>query len=111
MTQKIVTLEDRHIAQMLREARFVNEFPFLVNLAGDVNAASKLTARKKCGTCAQARKAAEAKQAYNRVKEAIVNMSEENQRKFKKLLSADEVKIEYRSSSTGKKIRASIKNV
>lgn len=101
---KTITIEDRRVAQILRDHRFTSEFPFLSAVAGSMlmNSFSK---PRGCGSCGTGGRKPDNKEAYNKVKQAIAGMGPENREKFKRLLGVDQVKVLYRSTSTNKLIR------
>jgi len=95
-THKTVVLEDSMIASILRDGRFIKEFPGL----SKVSAAVAKVQGRRCGRCGA--KNRNRGVAFSAVKNHIVSLSPEKRQKFKSLLAVDEVQIYFHNAATGK---------
>ena len=90
----LVVLEDSTIAEMVRNDKFVNAIPCLVNQAQII--APKSTG---CGACARKR-AEQQKNAFARIKTCLAGLSAAKKTELKELLDAKNIRLVF-ATATG----------
>jgi sulfur relay (sulfurtransferase) complex TusBCD TusD component (DsrE family) len=89
-TRKLVILEEGLLIGLSNNNQYLNAFPFL-------NAVRKLTNARRggCGKCGTAAK--ERGQIMQSAKQAVIALSEDKKREFKRMLNAEKIQIKYRA--------------
>jgi hypothetical protein len=94
--RRIVVLEESALSSMARNQAFVEEFPFLSQLATPGQPAKN----PGCGGCRGRTKVTrERLELVSQVKQTIAGMGEERKRRLKQLLHTQRVRISYRSGN------------
>jgi hypothetical protein len=89
---KQLVLDDGYIQSLALNSRIVSAFPFFAKAAG--------RGKSSCGACGGNNHSAEHHTIINTIKNSLVDLSDDNKRKLKQLLSAERVEF-YRIRSDG----------
>jgi hypothetical protein len=93
MTQKLVTLEDARLRQLLANPTVVSEFTFMRGASKKLKAIKPK--RGGCGGCRK--KSAVTNMNMNGVKQGIAALPVDKKLRLKKLLNADTVRLYYQN--------------